>query len=48
MWRTFAASWLREPNLAMDDQRPIDLLGTEEGFHRVKNLLLRIQYGVLT
>ena len=42
-----AESWLSEPNLAMDGKRPVDLLGTEEGFGRVKNLLLRIQYGVL-
>ena len=42
-----AAAWLREPNLVMYNKRPIDLLGTEDGFDRVRNLLLRIQYGVL-
>ena len=42
-----AVSWLCEPNLATDDAPPLDLLGTEAGFDRVKNLLLRIQYGVL-
>jgi putative toxin-antitoxin system antitoxin component (TIGR02293 family) len=42
-----ATAWLREPNLAMDNKAPIALLGTQEGFNRVKNLLLRIQYGVL-
>lgn len=44
---TVATSWLREPNLATDNQSPISLLGTPNGFERVKNLLLRIQYGVL-
>jgi antitoxin StbD len=42
-----ATSWLREPNLATDNQSPISLLGTVDGFDRVKDLLLRIQYGVL-
>ncbi|MBV9225269.1 MAG: DUF2384 domain-containing protein [Acidobacteriaceae bacterium] len=42
-----ALSWLCEPNMAADDRPPIQLLGTPEGFGRVKNLLLRIQYGVL-
>jgi putative toxin-antitoxin system antitoxin component (TIGR02293 family) len=42
-----ATAWLRQPNLATDDKPPIELLGTSDGFERVKNLLLRIQYGVL-
>ncbi len=42
-----AVSWLNEPNLAMDNKPPSMLLGTEEGFARVKNRLLRIDYGVL-
>lgn len=45
--QTVATSWLREPNLATDNQSPISLLGTPNGFERVKNFLLRIQYGVL-
>lgn len=42
-----ATSWLREPNLATDNQSPISLLGTPNGFERVRNLLFRIEYGVL-
>jgi len=42
-----ALSWLREPNPATDNQAPLDLLATSHGFDRVKNLLLRIEYGVL-
>lgn len=42
-----ATSWLTEPNLATDEKPPIALLGTPQGFDRVQNLLLRIQYGVL-
>jgi uncharacterized protein (DUF2384 family) len=40
-------SWLLEPNLATDDRPPLSLLGTTGGLERVRNLLLRIQYGVL-
>jgi uncharacterized protein (DUF2384 family) len=39
--------WLRKPNLATDNAPPINLLTTADGFERVKNLLLRIEYGVL-
>lgn len=43
----YAKTWLREPNMATGDRPPIELLDTKEGFEVVKNLLLRIQYGVL-
>jgi uncharacterized protein (DUF2384 family) len=39
--------WLRQPNLATDNAPPVDLLMSEGGLERVKNLLLRIEYGVL-
>jgi hypothetical protein len=42
-----AVKWLSQPNAATDDRAPIDLIGEKEGFERVKNLLLRIEYGVL-
>jgi hypothetical protein len=42
-----AVKWLSEPNPATDDKAPIDLLGDQAGYERVKNLLLRIEYGVL-
>jgi len=40
-------NWLLEPNMATDDKPPLSLLGTSGGLERVKNLLLRLQYGVL-
>ena len=46
--REQASKWLSEPNLATDDKAPITLLGDQRGYDRVKNLLLRIEYGVLT
>jgi hypothetical protein len=42
-----AVRWLSEPCLATDNRPPIDLIGEKNGFERVKNLLLRIEYGVL-
>ncbi len=42
-----AVKWLTEPNLATDNRPPIDLIGERDGFDRVKNLLLRVEYGVL-
>jgi putative toxin-antitoxin system antitoxin component (TIGR02293 family) len=44
----YAMAWLNEPNIATGDQSPIELLSTTpNGFEIVKNVLLRIQYGVL-
>ena len=42
-----AQKWLSEPNVAMDNRPPIELIGEKDGFERVKNLLLRVEYGVL-
>jgi putative toxin-antitoxin system antitoxin component (TIGR02293 family) len=45
--RQTARNWLRQPNLATGNVAPINLLNTAAGFYNVRNLLLRIQYGVL-
>ena len=42
-----SVKWLSEPNLATDNRAPIELMGEKDGFERVKNLLMRIEYGVL-
>jgi Protein of unknown function (DUF2384) len=42
-----AHKWLSEPNLALDNKPPVDLLGTDEGYARVKTLLMRIETGIL-
>ena len=42
-----AVLWLSHPNAATDDSPPINLIGESNGYERVKNLLLRIEYGVL-
>ena len=44
---TNSIAWLQDANLATDGNAPLALLDTEEGYNRVKNLLLRIEYGVL-
>lgn len=45
--RNRAVQWLSQPNAATDNRPPIDLIGENNGYERVKNLLLRIEYGVL-
>ena len=42
-----ALEWLQDPNLATYDKPPISLLGTDDGFIHLKNLLKRIEYGNL-
>jgi uncharacterized protein (DUF2384 family) len=37
--------WMSEGVPALVDRRPADLVGTPEGFERVKAVLLRIQSG---
>lgn len=43
-----AEDWLERPAMALNQQRPIDLLGTPAGSKLVEQLLGRIQYGVYT
>jgi putative toxin-antitoxin system antitoxin component (TIGR02293 family) len=43
-----AEDWLRRPAMALNQQRPIDLLATPAGTKLVEQLLVRIQYGVYT
>jgi putative toxin-antitoxin system antitoxin component (TIGR02293 family) len=44
--RDKALSWLREPNVQIGDERPIEVIGTVAGFRAVKTILRQIQYGV--
>lgn len=46
--RDLAAHWLAQPALALDGQRPQDLLATEPGLAAVKTLLARMEFGVYT
>ena len=41
-----AVRWLGQPALALEGQRPIDLLSTSAGYDLVKDLLTRLEYGV--
>jgi uncharacterized protein (DUF2384 family) len=43
-----AEKWLQEPNLATDGLAPLALLDSDSGYARVKTLLDRIDYGVLS
>jgi len=46
--REAAAEWLTRPAMALDQRRPVDLLGTEGGRKQVELLLIRLEYGVYT
>ncbi len=41
-----ASGWFDAPNLALDGEKPIDLLYSEEGRHKVLTILGRIDYGL--
>ena len=40
-----AGQWLKSPILSLEGKKPIELLDTVEGYERVKNKLLQIEYG---
>ena len=43
-----AEIWLNSPAMGLNQQRPIDLLGTPAGVELVEGLLGRMEYGVYT
>jgi putative toxin-antitoxin system antitoxin component (TIGR02293 family) len=44
--RELAENWLTQPALALDGQRPLDLISSTPGIEAVKDLLTRMEYGV--
>lgn len=42
-----AAAWLRRPNRALGNERPIELLDTDVGARQVEDILGRIAHGVV-
>ncbi|WP_291988684.1 antitoxin Xre/MbcA/ParS toxin-binding domain-containing protein [Luteitalea sp.] len=44
--RATAWAWLREPNLALDRARPVDLLKSEIGARAVEETLVRLEHGL--
>ena len=43
-----AADWLSRPALALNGQRPADLLSSAEGAREVHDFLSRLEHGVYT
>ncbi len=41
-----AAEWMKLPHVELDDEPPLAMLVTRSGFDRVRNLLVRIEFGV--
>ena len=44
--RALAEQWLSHPAIALDGNRPLDMLTTNPGIAAVKDLLTRMEYGV--
>ena len=44
--REKAGAWLRRPTVALDGERPLELLDTDEGAREVETLLGRIAHGI--
>jgi len=45
---TAAREWLQSPQIGLNNRTPLDLLATEAGAQAVKDLLTRIEYGVIS
>jgi putative toxin-antitoxin system antitoxin component (TIGR02293 family) len=41
-----ASGWLQRPNALLDGQRPLDVLDTQPGYDRVRDILVRLEQGV--
>jgi putative toxin-antitoxin system antitoxin component (TIGR02293 family) len=41
-----AAGWLLRPNVQLSGERPLDMLDTQTGFDRVRDILVRLEHGV--
>ena len=44
--RALAEAWLNHPAIALDGQKPLDMLSSAPGIESVKDLLTRLEYGV--
>ena len=44
--RLAAGQWLTRPAIALDHERPVDLLTSTAGIQAVKDLLTRMEHGV--
>jgi putative toxin-antitoxin system antitoxin component (TIGR02293 family) len=41
-----AVQWMLAPNAMLEDQRPLDVLDTQPGYDRARDILTRLEYGV--
>lgn len=41
-----ASEWMLSPNALLGDERPLDMLDTQAGYDRVRDILMRFEYGV--
>jgi putative toxin-antitoxin system antitoxin component (TIGR02293 family) len=40
-----AAEWMKSPHAELDDEPPLAMLDTQSGFDRIRDLLMRIEFG---
>ena len=48
LWEDKASTWLRRPNRALNNERPLRLLDTDVGARQVEDILGRIAHGVVS
>lgn len=41
-----AAAWLQRPSVELGGERPLDMLDTQAGYDRVRDILVRLEHGV--
>lgn len=41
-----ASQWMLHPNALLGGERPLDMLDTQAGYDRVRDILMRFEYGV--
>jgi uncharacterized protein (DUF2384 family) len=41
-----AAEWMKSPHAELDHEPPLAMFDTQSGFDRVRDLLMRIEFGV--
>lgn len=44
--KKLAAEWLQRPSVELRGERPLDMLDTQTGFDRVRDVLVRLEHGV--
>ena len=44
--KSLASQWMLHPNVELLGEKPLDMLDTQSGYDRVRDLLLRLEHGI--